>query len=218
VGGSYNVMRQQVGRNGQMLKAKGSKTQRKIMDATTALIRKKPLRDLTVAEIARTAAISTSTFYLYFEDVASVALALIAQITQRTPNLFPLVLEDWKGDAAFGHALNFIRTYTEVWSTHRDLLRARNLAAEEGDARFALVRRKAVRPLLNLFAERVAELQRLGHAAPYAQPAPVAAALITLLERVSAFGPLNPEETGVTREDMLVATAHIFATTLREQP
>ena len=202
--------------------AKGLQTRRQIIDVTISLLDQTRLRDLTVAQIARKAGVSTSTFYVYFKDVSDVVLAGLDELSVATPRLMEILSRDWSKDAAADLSDTLVTEYVNHWWEHRTLLRIRNLAAEEGDERFVLVRQNAVRPFLARVAEIVAERQKAGLFRRDLSALSVAGALTALLERVAAV--TRPEDDAteararrhgaVPSNDLMKATAHYLATTL----
>lgn len=202
--------------------AKGLQTRRQIIEVTELLLGATRLRDLTVAQIAREAGVSTSTFYVYFKDVSDVVLAGLDTFSVATPRLMELLDEDWSAGEANRLAGALVEEYVRHWRAHRTLLRIRNLAAEEGDERFNLIRQNAVRPFLGRVAELVAARQKSGRFRKDLTPIGVAGALTALLERIAAVtAPLDPgagQQAGgngaVPPSDLHQATAHYLALTL----
>jgi len=140
------------------------------------------VRDLSVAEIAKTPYVATSIF-VYFEDVPEAVLTVATSVTQSTPELMAEFTAAWVSRDAYARSLRFVKAYVAHWRAHAAIFRARNLAADEGDLRFIRARRGAVRPLMRLMALRIEERQALG-ALPVDLHAPSAAgAVLSLLER-----------------------------------
>jgi AcrR family transcriptional regulator len=83
--------------HGQLIGAKGARTRLRIIEVTEDLLRTQSLLELSVAKIAKAAETSTSTFYLYFQDVPEAVLAVIAEISQSGPELLTLWGGDWEG-------------------------------------------------------------------------------------------------------------------------
>jgi AcrR family transcriptional regulator len=125
--------------DGQAIGRKGAETLKRLMSAAAEMLDTTPLRDLRASDMARRAGISAATFYLYFENVESVVLALADSLIEPASDLIALAEKPWPigDDAAI---LDFVRAYFDFWDEHRSVLRMRNLAAEEGDARFAASR------------------------------------------------------------------------------
>jgi AcrR family transcriptional regulator len=188
--------------------SKGQKTRRRLIDATAALLETQPLHDIRVADIARRAATSAPTFYLYFKDVADAALAAIREHSQSTPHLLEMIGADWQPDPAAA-SLAFVQTYVAVWTSQGAIFRARNLAAEE-DPRFYAAREQAVLPLLAALGARIARGQRAGRLPANLHPNATAGVLIALLERLAAIaGRQTGGEAGITPENTIAAAAYV---------
>src|SRR5688572_28184084 len=82
--------------NGQAMGAKGLQTRRRLLQATETMLRTTPVRDLRVAEIAKAANTSTSTFYLYFQDVSEAVLAVANGVSQSTPEFMAQLDSAWE--------------------------------------------------------------------------------------------------------------------------
>jgi hypothetical protein len=84
----------------------------------------------------------------------------------------------------------------------------RNLAADNGDPRFQEVRRAALEPVLQRLADRIKDAQRSGHASANLHPFAAAAALGSLLEKLSAHaGELSSR--GISRQELIETSAAI---------
>lgn len=207
--------------------AKGLQTRRQIIDVTVKLLGNTRLRDLTVAQIAREAGVSTATFYVYFKDVSDIVLAGLDELSQSTPRLMKLLDSDWSADKAQALSEQVVTEYVNYWWAHRTLFRIRNLAAEEGDERFVLARQAAVRAFLTKVSELVENRQKAGRFRTDLTPLSVAGALTALLERIAAVtgAPDDAQEIRKRRSkkgtipltsDLLKSTAHYVALTLSE--
>jgi AcrR family transcriptional regulator len=191
--------------------AKGLQTRRRLLQATETMLRTTPVRDLRVAEIAKAANTSTSTFYLYFQDVSEAVLAVANGVSQSTPEFMAQLDSAWEPERAFMRAQTLVESYVDHWTAHAAVFRVRNLAADEGDERFIAVREHAVRPIMRLMEERIRERQALG-ALPADLHAPSAAGvLMAMLERMGALlGQADglPDE---TRRGLTPAAAFVTA-------
>jgi AcrR family transcriptional regulator len=206
------VASSRINHQGQTMGAKGTKTRERLMEATHDLLRTKPLRELSVADIAKRAKTSTSTFYLYFADVPEAVLAVIGQVTLSTPSMLGQLSACWRGATPEDAARKFVHDYVGHWRTHDALFRVRNLAADEGDARFGEARYESIRALLALIADRVAERQGAGELPQDLHANSAAGALLAMLERI-AVTPTIDRDGPVTLETISRAAA-IFVTTL----
>jgi AcrR family transcriptional regulator len=183
-----------VNQNGQRIGAKGQRTRQRLIEVTVELLETHGLRDLTVAEVARVAQTSPATFYVYFDGVPNVVLAALETASQTSPEMLDLIAQDWVGHDGLAKAREFVGLYCNLWSAHRTIFRVRNLAAEEGDPRFIEARRDAVRPLLALLGKRVDAAKAAGRVAAGLDGQANAAAILILLERLAAVGPLMTGE------------------------
>ena len=205
---------------GQAMGAKGQQTRQRLLEATQELIRTKPLRELTISDITRLAKTSTSTFYLYFQDVSEAVLALAGAVSQSTPELLGLLLTPWGARTAHQQAQAFADSYIETWIRNRDLFRVRNLAADEGDMRFADARRLATLPLVEALAVRIAENQRAGIVPADLHPYSTAGALLAMLERIAAIpiDTLARSTHEVSHEKVVHAAAFFAACVISNEP
>jgi AcrR family transcriptional regulator len=196
---------------GQAMGAKGLQTRRSLLDATQALLETVPLRQLSVAQIVRRAKTSTSTFYIYFADVSEAVLALLAEATQSPPSLLSLLANPWTPESDLDRARAFVTAYIENWQSHASLFRVRNLASDEGDARFITHRIEAVAPLIEAVAARIEARRLQGRLPRDLQPHSAAGALLSLIERISGRW-MAPSTRGVTGAEL--ADVAVFLTAL----
>lgn len=200
-----------VNQNGQRLGAKGRRTRQRLIDVTIDLLETRGLRDLTVAEVARTAETSAATFYVYFEGVPEVVLAALEHADLNQPELMDLLDKDWCDDRGLGLAREFVQLYCDIWGSFRTVFRVRNLAAEEGDARFLEARYRSAAPILAALSKRVEAAQRLGKVTGSLHPLSTAGAIMTLLERLAAVGPTTRREGGLSFDALIDSSAHMIA-------
>jgi len=190
--------------DGRSLGRRGAQTRARLLGATATLLQDNGLRELRVADIARSVGLSPATFYQYFHDVESAVLALAAAVGKETTSLAELVGRQWIGPDGLDTVRRLVEDFITNWDRHRAVLRTRNLAAEEGDERFRAVRNAALRPLTEGIAAKVAARADTG-VVPYA----AAAAMVAMLERMAAFH-TDLEAYGVSRADVVETTARIL--------
>jgi AcrR family transcriptional regulator len=200
-----------VNQNGQRLGAKGRRTRQRLIDVTIALLETHGLRDLTVAEVARTAETSAATFYVYFDGVTEVVLAALDHADLNQPELMALLDQDWCTDRGLSLAREFVQRYCAIWARYRTVFRVRNMAAEEGDPRFLAARVRSAEPIMAALAVRVEAAQRAGKLTRDLHALSTAAAIITLLERLSAVGPTTRGEHGLTFDTLIDSSSHMIA-------
>ncbi len=194
--------------NGQRIGRKGQQTMQRLIDAATDLLKTKGLRDLSVAELARSAGTSSATFYVYFAGVPELVLEALRTAPQHDDELLELASSDWQQDPA-QMADRFVRRYIELWQVHRTLYMVRNLAADEGDFRFVDSRRRSARPVLAALSENVARSKARKLIQTDVSDFAVAASIVTMLERISALLPVMPEDGEIEPGEL--SSAAIFA-------
>lgn len=198
--------------DGRSVGRRGAATRRRILDTTAAVLERTGLRDLKVVDITREVGCSPATFYQYFRDVPSAVLVLAEEAGEVALPFDDAWAAAWTGPAGVAAAERFVDGFLAYWDDHRAVLRTRNLAAQEGDARFRDVRNQSLRPLTEGFARLLVDADgRPRHAGvtPYA----AAAALVAMLERMAAFH-TDLEGYGVARDEVVSTTARIIHTTL----
>lgn len=172
--------------HGQAMGPKGARTRQRILEATETLLSTRSLLELSVADIAKQAQISTSTFYLYFQDVPQALLAVIGTVSQTTPELVALLEGDWDGPDRRERGYRFVRGYAEHWHENRAVLRARNLVSDEGDERFIRARAASVEVLLEILTRQIASRKARGALPAELHPRSAAGAFLAMIERLSA--------------------------------
>ena len=197
--------------NGRPLGPRALETRQKLLDATEKLLATTRLRDLRVTEIAREVGTSAATFYQYFRDADDAVLHLAEQASQEIPGILEMLSGSWSGEAGLAKARAVVEAFIDHWDAHRDVLRVRNYASDEGDERFIELRAKTMSPVLLKLAQ-VIEAHR-GPDDPQGRPAPAAAAMAAILERLAAYH-TQLEALNVTRDDLVESSAHILHRTV----
>jgi hypothetical protein len=108
-------------------------------------------------------------------------------------------------------AREFVERYCAYWWGYRIIFRCRNLAAEEGDARFLAARRSAVAPLMEALSERIKIAQQAGKLPAHLRPRASAGAILTLIERLAAVGPTTPVQPGIDFNALKDSAAFMIA-------
>lgn len=198
--------------NGRKLGAKGRRTRQQLIDATVALLETHGLRDVSVVDVAKAAQTSPATFYVYFKGVPEAVLAALETATQTSPELEAIIARDWLAPGAARDAAAFVDAYTEIWNRHRTIFVVRNLAAEEGDARFYEARMKQAVPMMIAISRQVARAQAAGRIPAHLSPRSCAGTVLMMLERLSAIGPISrDQDDGVSYAELKAAAAHSIA-------
>jgi len=201
--------------SGRPLGQRALKKRRQLMDATVELLKHCSLRDLRVVDIARSVGTSPATFYQYFKDVEDVALQLAAEATEKMPSLMKMFEDDWQGEEGLQKARNVVDAFIQYWDEHGAVLRVRNVAADEGNARFLEVRSKATTPMLGAMTQHMERQWAKSNSKRSVKIKPLAAAVAmgAILDRLSAYRK-ELETLGLSRADIVETSAHILHKTL----
>jgi AcrR family transcriptional regulator len=192
---------------GQAMGRKGTQTRERLIRATTELLEKRPLRDVVVSDIAILAGTSSSSFYIYFADVSSAALAAAQGVEQITPEMETLLGAAWTPAHAQDKASALVEAYVNLSSQHHAILRIRNLSADEGDKRFEDVRHRAVSRIHELLESRIVAAKN------GLDPSAGASAVLALMERIAAIARL-PLRRHHSRKSLITAAAFLIASAL----
>jgi len=199
--------------DGRALGSRGTRTRRRLLEATAGLLETHGIRDLRVVDIARRVETSPATFYQYFRDVEDAVLALAGEVGESTGPLRAVLAGSWDADGSLDSARALVEGFVDFWDVNRAVLRTRNLAAQEGDQRFRDVRNRALEPFTEALAGHVRAAQQAGRVAPELCPAAAGAALVALLERMAAFHH-DLEPLGIDRAQLVETTARIIHQTV----
>jgi AcrR family transcriptional regulator len=192
---------------GQSMGRKGTQTRERLIRATTELLEKRPLRDVVVSDIATLAGTSSSSFYIYFADVSSAALAAAEGVEQITPEIEVLLGSSWTRADAQDKAGALVESYVNFSSQHHAILRIRNLSADEGDKRFEDVRHRAVSRIHLLLEARIAAAKN------GLDPSSGASAVLALMERIAAIARL-PLRRHHSRKSLIMSAAFLIASAM----
>lgn len=203
-GQSYNQIGQKIG-------SKGRRTRQLLIDTTVTLLDTHGLRDLSVVDVARAANTSPATFYVYFRGVPEVVLAALEDTTHTTPQIEALIAQDWMASGAVDRARELVLSFTDEWNRHRTIFTVRNLACEEGDARFLKARTDAAQPMMRALADQVRKAQTAGLVPSGLSAQACAGAIIIQLERLASVGPIQPPKEGLSYGELQAAAAFMIA-------
>lgn len=163
---------------------RGQATRRRLLDATSDLLRETGYRDLTVVDIARAAGTSPATFYQYFSDVEEALLLLAGELVDDGAELACAVREaSWSRRAGYGAAQALVDAFLTFWEEHRAVLSVVDLAIAEQDPRFRSMRNAMLQPVTVALAEVVAELA--DRHPEFVEPQAQAAVLVSMLAHVA---------------------------------
>lgn len=196
--------------SGQLMGSKGLRKRRQIIHATSQLLETRSIRDLQAVDIAVAADTSASTFYLYFDDVPDAVLAAVGDLSQSSPTILRLLEEPWTPQNATDFALALVLEHIDYWDRHHALLRVRNLAAEEGDARFLRTRTLSLEPLLSALSRQVGRQQAAGRIDARFSPLAIAGVTLAMLDRIGAAMNYVRERKQVSERQIVRSTAHVI--------
>jgi AcrR family transcriptional regulator len=199
--------------DGRPLGKRGVQTRRRLLAAAAELLETHGIRDLRVVDIARAVGTSPATFYQYFRDVEEAVLALAADVGDEVLPLAGLLDEPWGQADGLTSARALVDGFVTYWDRHRAVLRTRNLAAQEGDARFREVRNRTLIEFTNRFRLKIDDARARGAVSEEISAPAAAAALVALIERMAAFH-RDLEPMGITRADLVETTARIIHQTV----
>jgi AcrR family transcriptional regulator len=199
--------------DGRRLGRRAQLTRRRLLDATAELLATTSILDLAVVDIARKVGSSPATFYQYFRDVEEAVLALSEEVGDELHGLAGLLDTPWRGAAGLDSAKALVDGFIDYWDRHRAVLRTRNLAAQEGDRRFRLVRNRALGVITNRLSDKIADAKTAGRVPEGITPYAAAGAMVAMMERMAAYH-FEFEGRGVSREAMVETMAHILHQTV----
>jgi AcrR family transcriptional regulator len=198
--------------DGRPLGRRAQLTRQRLLEATAALLAEHGIRDLRVVDIARHVGTSPATFYQYFRDVEEAVLALVEGLRD---DLLPLVesLEPLRGRNGLDAARQLMDGFVTYWDEHRAVLRVRNLAAEEGDARFREVRTRTLGAITEELRNQIAENQAAGRVDAEVHPYAAAASMVAMMERMAAYH-VDLEPRGLSRQELVETVARVIHQTV----
>lgn len=195
--------------DGRQLGRRAQQTRQRLLDATQELLETRSIRDVRVVDIARAVGSSPATFYQYFADVESAVLALADEVADELEPIAHLLDEPWKGKTGLDTARQLVDSFVTYWDRYRAVLRVRNLAAEEGDARFRDIRVRTLSRITDRLRTQIVDAQKTGRGSTDLQPYAAAAGLVAMLERMAAYH-VSIEDRGLTRDEMVETLARMI--------
>ena len=211
------MMEPAVAIDGRALGRRGVQTRRRLLDATAELLETHGIRDLRVVDIARAVGSSPATFYQYFRDVEEAVLALAQEVGDEIAPLVALLEPPWDAANGLDNARALVDGFVQYWDRHRAVLRTRNLAAQERDARFREVRNRTLQAFMSSLTAKIAAARDAGRVVDEMSPVAASAALVALIERMASFH-RELEQIGISRADVVETTARIIHQTVVGQP
>lgn len=191
-GKARKLMNQTITTNkqGQELGRKGHTSRLRLMEAAERLLKIHSPVSLTAVSIAKEAKMSSAAFYLYFEDVRNVLLALSEVAASQMAEAHQILQQPWDPNVPdFKHALEVVTAFHKVYDHHRAVLRFCNLEADRGDPRFEQVRLGIVVPFIEEFAERIHVAGSNGYRSSRGDAYAEAITLVAAMERNASSDP-----------------------------
>ena len=170
-------------RIGQQLGARGLRTRTKLLAAAEKLLQSASPMDLNAASIAREAATSAATFYVYFDDVREVLFDLGKAAAPALAELFPSTDSLLDASRLDADIVTFVSAVNAAWDRHAAILLYRNLEADRGDDDFHALRYASARPILARLGQ---SMRLLGGARSEEAIAAEAVVLLAAVERIAA--------------------------------
>lgn len=186
---------------------KGARTRRRIMEATTELLRERTFSDIRITEIARVAEIAQPNFYTYFSSLEEVVLAIAQELS-----IQPLVgfLEpEWEGEAGLQLARGLSEASLAFFREHAAILAIVNLLADMQHGEFGALRVRQMRDLYKGFEAKVRKAQAAGRLSPGIQPRLVGYECISILSAAGSRYALF-RASGFSHEQLVETTAQII--------
>jgi AcrR family transcriptional regulator len=199
--------------DGRRLGLRAQQTRRRLLDATADLLGTAGILELKVVDVARRVGTSPATFYQYFQNVEEAVLALSDEVGDELHHVTEILDQPWSGPRSLELARQLVDGFIGYWDQFRPVLRARNLAAQEGDQRFREVRVRTLSTITDRLADKVSESQSAGKIPAEVTPYAAAGAMVAMMERMADFH-LEFEPRGVSREAMVETVARIVHQTV----
>jgi len=201
-----------INKQGQELGRKGKETRERLMNAARKLLATHSPVDLTAVSIARIARTSSATFYIYFNDIHDLILALSEAAAIEFSEVHRILEEPWDpGHIELAHAQRVVDAFNQVWDRHRDVLRFRNLEADRGDRAFAEQRIHSGIRIIERFVERIQAAYPVENRPPRGQAYAEAAVLHAALEGIAETDPIHVEQWQIGAKRLATAMATLLA-------
>jgi AcrR family transcriptional regulator len=197
---------------GQRLGARGNRTRERFLEAARNLLATLSPIDLTASAISKGAGSSPATFYVYFDSVHELLLALSATASASVDALFPerdALLVDERLEADI---ITMIAAVNAAWDCAAPILLFRNLEADRGDVRFDELRTHQAQPILERIAAAIAMRRDVGLDPAIANAE--AAVLVAAIERI-AVRTHRPSTDGPQPQDLSDAVARLVIKAIR---
>ncbi|MER5493381.1 TetR family transcriptional regulator [Streptomyces sp. LE64] len=172
--------------DGRVAGRRGQATRQNLLDRLGEMLSSSPYRDVKVIDVARKAGTSPATFYQYFPDVEGAVLEIADEVAAEAAALGGLLEgRSWAGRAGWQTAQELVDGFLDFWRRNDAILRVIDLAAAEGDKRFARIRLRVLNPVTSALTATVKDLQAKGRVDKDVNPAAIAGSLVTMLTAVA---------------------------------
>ena len=202
-----------VATDGRTIGARALATRRRLLDATRQLLAREGVLSLRLVDVTREIGSSPSSFYQYFTDIDDALLVLSDEIEESTRELAALLDGAWTTVDDYGRALAFVAAYVGYWEEHGAVLRARNLKAAEGDARFRAKRSESQLIIMDALGALVAQSIVAGRLSGEIDSIAASAGMLAMLERLTSYR-RELEHRGTTAEALNNTLARILFRTV----
>jgi AcrR family transcriptional regulator len=185
-----------------------SETEGEILRAAEELLRERPLREITIAQVMLRTGLKRPAFYAHFRDRND----LILRVVQHLEGELFVMADRWlEGDDPEQDIRAALEGVTEIYLTHGPVLAALADAAA-ADERVEAAYRSMVGAFIDATAEHVSSEQAAGRIAGELDPEQTARALVLLNERylLEVFG----REERVDPSRVIGVLSHVWLATL----
>ena len=195
------------GKSGQPLGAKGARTRRRIMEATSALIAERSFADVRITDVARVAEIAQPNFYTYFNSVEDVVRALAEEVS--LDPLARLLEPDWSSPDGLSLARQFVEEAFALWKSHQAIMALSWFFADKRHSDFPQLRIRQVRSLYKGFEAQIRRSQDAGRVDAAVQPRLAGYECVGLISSAATKFTLLVES-GFTREQLIETNARLL--------
>jgi AcrR family transcriptional regulator len=198
--------------DGLSLGLKGTRTRRRIMDATAEAMAERSFADLRITDIARAAQIAQPNFYTYFASVEDVIQALSEEVSFE--GLARYLEPDWSAKDGIQLARRLIKDAFALWERHHAIIALTWFLADKRYGDFPKLRVRQVRCLYKAFEVQIRKSQDAGRIARAIEPRLAGYECVGLI--ASAAGKyLLLRESGFSHKQLIETNArlvHMIAT------
>ena len=199
--------------DGRVIGARALKTRRRLLDATSKLLKENGALDLRVIDVTREVGSSPATFYQYFADVEDAILALAIEATDEVEEVRKYLLPEWDETQGKHLAHELASAFMDYRDRNQAILRVRDLKSAENDQRFRSVRQKGYAGLMADLIAKIEAGKAAGRIGADINAYTAAAGILAMLEQLSAYQ-AEIRRRSVTREAMANTIAAVVLHTV----